>query len=140
MRAGPRGHRHGTQPLAPQEDRAGAGAADPGEGRPPPGQRLPWGVLERPFLCPQKLEEEAAPALREGPAGAAGGAQPPLLRVAIREAEARPFEVLMQFLYTDKIKYPRKGRPAPRAGGNGMGCGHPGRGWPGSPRLHPTCG
>lgn len=29
--------------------------------------------------------------------------------MAIREAEARPFEVLMQFLYTDKIKYPRKG-------------------------------
>ena len=38
-----------------------------------------------------------------------GGARPPLLHVAIREAEARPFEVLMQFLYTDKIKYPRKG-------------------------------
>ena len=38
-----------------------------------------------------------------------GRARPPLLRVAIREAEARPFEVLMQFLYTDKIKYPRKG-------------------------------
>lgn len=40
-----------------------------------------------------------------------GRARPPLLRVAIREAEARPFEVLMQFLYTDKIKYPRKGLP-----------------------------
>lgn len=38
-----------------------------------------------------------------------GRARPPLLRVAIREAEARPFDVLMQFLYTDKIKYPRKG-------------------------------
>uniref|UniRef100_A0A8C0PHU3 AIF family member 3 n=1 Tax=Canis lupus familiaris TaxID=9615 RepID=A0A8C0PHU3_CANLF len=57
----------------------------------------------------QKLEEEAGPAPREVPAGAVGGARPPLLRVAIREAEARPFEVLMQFLYTDKIKYPRKG-------------------------------
>lgn len=34
----------------------------------------------------------------------------PLLEVPIREAEAQPFEVLMQFLYTDKIKYPRKGR------------------------------
>ncbi|KAL8179263.1 UNVERIFIED_CONTAM: Leucine-zipper-like transcriptional regulator 1, partial [Gekko kuhli] len=34
--------------------------------------------------------------------------QPPL-EVTIREAEAQPFEVLMQFLYTDKIKYPRKG-------------------------------
>ncbi|XP_042765865.1 leucine-zipper-like transcriptional regulator 1 isoform X1 [Panthera tigris] len=55
----------------------------------------------------QKLEEEAAPASREDPGAA--GARPPLLHVAIREAEARPFEVLMQFLYTDKIKYPRKG-------------------------------
>ncbi|KAF7238957.1 Leucine-zipper-like transcriptional regulator 1 [Varanus komodoensis] len=35
--------------------------------------------------------------------------QQPLLEVTIREAEAQPFEVLMQFLYTDKIKYPRKG-------------------------------
>uniref|UniRef100_A0A671YE44 Leucine zipper like post translational regulator 1 n=1 Tax=Sparus aurata TaxID=8175 RepID=A0A671YE44_SPAAU len=33
----------------------------------------------------------------------------PLLEVAIREAEAQPFEVLMQFLYTDKIQYPRRG-------------------------------
>uniref|UniRef100_A0A8C4TKH6 Leucine zipper like post translational regulator 1 n=1 Tax=Erpetoichthys calabaricus TaxID=27687 RepID=A0A8C4TKH6_ERPCA len=33
----------------------------------------------------------------------------PLLEVSIREAEAQPFEILMQFLYTDKIKYPRKG-------------------------------
>ncbi|XP_078277292.1 leucine-zipper-like transcriptional regulator 1 isoform X3 [Rhinoraja longicauda] len=31
------------------------------------------------------------------------------LEVMIREAEAQPFEILMQFLYTDKIKYPRKG-------------------------------
>nr|XP_010955288.1 leucine-zipper-like transcriptional regulator 1 isoform X2 [Camelus bactrianus] len=62
----------------------------------------------------QKLEEEAGregpgAVPREGPGVAVGGARPPLLRVAIREAEARPFEVLMQFLYTDKIKYPRKG-------------------------------
>ncbi|XP_045315423.1 leucine-zipper-like transcriptional regulator 1 isoform X5 [Leopardus geoffroyi] len=57
----------------------------------------------------QKLEEEAAPTSREDPGAAVGGARPPLLHVAIREAEARPFEVLMQFLYTDKIKYPRKG-------------------------------
>ncbi|KAF5915607.1 hypothetical protein HPG69_015227 [Diceros bicornis minor] len=57
----------------------------------------------------QKLEEEAAPAPREAPGAAVGGARLPLLHVAIREAEARPFEVLMQFLYTDKIKYPRKG-------------------------------
>ncbi|XP_062398648.1 leucine-zipper-like transcriptional regulator 1 isoform X1 [Sardina pilchardus] len=34
---------------------------------------------------------------------------PPLLEVCIREAEAQPFEVLMQFLYTDKIQYPRRG-------------------------------
>lgn len=34
----------------------------------------------------------------------------PLLEVTIREAEAQPFEVLMQFLYTDKIKYPRRGK------------------------------
>ncbi|XP_073414080.1 leucine-zipper-like transcriptional regulator 1 isoform X2 [Dendrobates tinctorius] len=33
----------------------------------------------------------------------------PMLDVVIRDAEARPFELLMQFLYTDKIKYPRKG-------------------------------
>uniref|UniRef100_A0A667YPV5 Leucine zipper like post translational regulator 1 n=1 Tax=Myripristis murdjan TaxID=586833 RepID=A0A667YPV5_9TELE len=33
----------------------------------------------------------------------------PLLEVSIREAEAQPFEVLMQFLYTDKIQYPRRG-------------------------------
>ncbi|OCU02165.1 hypothetical protein XELAEV_18007926mg [Xenopus laevis] len=32
----------------------------------------------------------------------------PMLEVIIRDAEARPFELLMQFLYTDKIKYPRK--------------------------------
>ncbi|XP_053557629.1 leucine-zipper-like transcriptional regulator 1 isoform X2 [Bombina bombina] len=32
-----------------------------------------------------------------------------MLEVNIRDAEARPFEILMQFLYTDKIKYPRKG-------------------------------
>nr|XP_023415157.1 leucine-zipper-like transcriptional regulator 1 isoform X2 [Loxodonta africana] len=56
----------------------------------------------------QKLEEDASPAPREATGGAVGGARPPLLPVAIREAEARPFEVLMQFLYTDKIRYPRK--------------------------------
>ncbi|XP_031426823.1 leucine-zipper-like transcriptional regulator 1 isoform X2 [Clupea harengus] len=33
----------------------------------------------------------------------------PMLEVSIREAEAQPFEVLMQFLYTDKIQYPRRG-------------------------------
>uniref|UniRef100_A0A4X2M3P4 Leucine zipper like post translational regulator 1 n=1 Tax=Vombatus ursinus TaxID=29139 RepID=A0A4X2M3P4_VOMUR len=44
-----------------------------------------------------------------GPAGGKPPLPPSLLEVAIREAEAQPFEVLMQFLYTDKIKYPRKG-------------------------------
>lgn len=43
-----------------------------------------------------------------------------MLEVFIREAEAQPFEVLMQFLYTDKIQYPRRGTspvglPAPQA-------------------------
>lgn len=51
-----------------------------------------------------------------------GGARLPLLRVAIREAEARPFEVLMQFLYTDKIKYPRRGLPGGQGrAGTGLG-------------------
>uniref|UniRef100_A0A3B3QVT1 Leucine zipper like post translational regulator 1 n=1 Tax=Paramormyrops kingsleyae TaxID=1676925 RepID=A0A3B3QVT1_9TELE len=40
--------------------------------------------------------------------GSGSGSQP-LLEVSIREAEAQPFQVLMQFLYTDKIQYPRKG-------------------------------
>lgn len=59
----------------------------------------------------QKLEEDGALAPKEAPGSAVPRARPPLLRVAIREAEARPFDVLMQFLYTDKIKYPRKGLP-----------------------------
>ncbi|XP_063050891.1 leucine-zipper-like transcriptional regulator 1 isoform X2 [Engraulis encrasicolus] len=33
----------------------------------------------------------------------------PMLEVFFREVEAQPFEVLMQFLYTDKIQYPRRG-------------------------------
>ncbi|XP_056677341.1 leucine-zipper-like transcriptional regulator 1 isoform X2 [Monodelphis domestica] len=53
----------------------------------------------------QKSRPEAE---EEGPGP--GPPRPSLLEVAIREAEAQPFEVLMQFLYTDKIKYPRKGR------------------------------
>uniref|UniRef100_A0A673CWA7 BTB domain-containing protein n=1 Tax=Sphaeramia orbicularis TaxID=375764 RepID=A0A673CWA7_9TELE len=48
-----------------------------------------------------------------GPRDIPGGSRPsstqPLLEVSIREAEAQPFEVLMQFLYTDKIQYPRRG-------------------------------
>ena len=88
-------------------------------------QEHPWGVLELPFLFPQKLEEEAALVPTEGPGGAVGGARPPLLRVAIREAEAQPFEVLMQFLYTDKIKYPRKGLPGLGQGRSRVGVGQP---------------
>lgn len=65
-------------------------------------------VQAREWLA-QKLEEDGALAPKEAPGSTVGRARPPLLRVAIREAEARPFEVLMQFLYTDKIKYPRKG-------------------------------
>uniref|UniRef100_A0A4X2M4J1 Leucine zipper like post translational regulator 1 n=1 Tax=Vombatus ursinus TaxID=29139 RepID=A0A4X2M4J1_VOMUR len=53
----------------------------------------------------QSEPEEEGP----GPAGGKPPLPPSLLEVAIREAEAQPFEVLMQFLYTDKIKYPRKG-------------------------------
>lgn len=71
---------------------------------------------ECPYLPPQKPEEEASLAPREASGAAVGGVQLPLLRVAIREAEARPFEVLMQFLYTDKIKYPRKGLSGAGAG------------------------
>uniref|UniRef100_A0A8D0AQ63 Leucine zipper like post translational regulator 1 n=1 Tax=Sander lucioperca TaxID=283035 RepID=A0A8D0AQ63_SANLU len=52
---------------------------------------------------------------QESDEGAAGGPRDipasnrPMLEVSIREAEAQPFEVLMQFLYTDKIQYPRRG-------------------------------
>ncbi|XP_007953652.1 leucine-zipper-like transcriptional regulator 1 [Orycteropus afer afer] len=71
----------------------------------------------------QKLEEEASVAPREATGGAVGGARPPLLPVVIREAEARPFEVLMQFLYTDKIQYPRKGPPGQAHNGARSGWG-----------------
>uniref|UniRef100_A0A3Q3F849 Leucine zipper like post translational regulator 1 n=1 Tax=Labrus bergylta TaxID=56723 RepID=A0A3Q3F849_9LABR len=65
----------------------------------------------------QKTKQESS---EESDDGAAGGQRDipachrpsgtqPLLEVAIREAEAQPFEVLMQFLYTDKIQYPRRG-------------------------------
>uniref|UniRef100_A0A7M4E9A7 Leucine zipper like post translational regulator 1 n=1 Tax=Crocodylus porosus TaxID=8502 RepID=A0A7M4E9A7_CROPO len=59
----------------------------------------------------QEIEEEGREMSQKE--GAGGNVKPcrqqPLLEVTIREAEAQPFEVLMQFLYTDKIKYPRKG-------------------------------
>ncbi|XP_014382265.1 leucine-zipper-like transcriptional regulator 1 [Alligator sinensis] len=59
----------------------------------------------------QEIEEEGREMSQKE--GVGGNVKPcrqqPLLEVTIREAEAQPFEVLMQFLYTDKIKYPRKG-------------------------------
>ncbi|XP_014464890.2 leucine-zipper-like transcriptional regulator 1 isoform X2 [Alligator mississippiensis] len=59
----------------------------------------------------QEIEEEGREMSQKE--GVGGNVKPcrqqPQLEVTIREAEAQPFEVLMQFLYTDKIKYPRKG-------------------------------
>ncbi|XP_010875038.1 leucine-zipper-like transcriptional regulator 1 [Esox lucius] len=46
---------------------------------------------------------------RDIPAGTRASGNQAMLEVHIREAEAQPFEVLMQFLYTDKIQYPRRG-------------------------------
>lgn len=126
--SGPRGHCHSTKPLAPQEDSTGEGATGPGEVLPflaLPGQHHSWGDLKFPFLLLQKLDEEGALAPREAPGVALGGVRPLLLHVAIREAEARPFEVLMQFLYTDKIKYPRKGLPGLGWSRNRVGCEQP---------------
>ncbi|KAJ7426648.1 leucine-zipper-like transcriptional regulator 1 [Willisornis vidua] len=59
----------------------------------------------------QDMEDEGAtPCQKDGIGGNVKLCRlQPLLEVPIREAEAQPFEVLMQFLYTDKIKYPRKG-------------------------------
>ncbi|KAF3850871.1 hypothetical protein F7725_012643 [Dissostichus mawsoni] len=52
----------------------------------------------------EESDDGATGAPRDFPAG-----NRPMLEVCIREAEAQPFEVLMQFLYTDKIQYPRRG-------------------------------
>lgn len=68
-------------------------------------------------LCVQKTKQESSEESDEGATGGPrdipGGNRPsgtqPMLEVSIREAEAQPFEVLMQFLYTDKIQYPRRG-------------------------------
>lgn len=68
-------------------------------------------------LCVQKSKQESSEESDEvaagGPRDIFAGNRPsgtqPLLEVSIREAEAQPFEVLMQFLYTDKIQYPRRG-------------------------------
>ena len=59
----------------------------------------------------EKSDEAAAAAggSRDIQAGHRSLGTQPLLEVSIREAEAQPFEVLMQFLYTDKIQYPRRG-------------------------------
>uniref|UniRef100_A0A3B4GIJ9 Leucine zipper like transcription regulator 1 n=1 Tax=Pundamilia nyererei TaxID=303518 RepID=A0A3B4GIJ9_9CICH len=54
-------------------------------------------------------DEGAAGGSKDMPAGNRPSGTQPLLEVSIREAEAQPFEVLMQFLYTDKIQYPRRG-------------------------------
>ncbi|KAG7263404.1 hypothetical protein CRUP_007410 [Coryphaenoides rupestris] len=51
--------------------------------------------------------EEGAAGTRDVPAIKPAGAH--MLEVSIREADAQPFQVLMQFLYTDKIQYPRRG-------------------------------
>lgn len=58
-------------------------------------------------------DEAATGASRDLPAGHRPSGTQPLLEVFIREAEAQPFEVLMQFLYTDKIQYPRRGTSVP---------------------------
>uniref|UniRef100_A0A667Z5A5 Leucine zipper like post translational regulator 1 n=1 Tax=Myripristis murdjan TaxID=586833 RepID=A0A667Z5A5_9TELE len=61
----------------------------------------------------RQSSEESDEGVTGGPRDIPGGSRPsgtqPLLEVSIREAEAQPFEVLMQFLYTDKIQYPRRG-------------------------------
>lgn len=54
-------------------------------------------------------ESDEAGGSRDIPAGNRPSGTQPLLEVSIREAESQPFEVLMQFLYTDKIQYPRRG-------------------------------
>lgn len=59
--------------------------------------------------CTEESDEGAAGGPRDIPAGNRPSGSQPLLEVSIREAEAQPFEVLMQFLYTDKIQYPRRG-------------------------------
>lgn len=57
-------------------------------------------------------EDSDEAASRDLPAGHRPSGTQPMLEVFIREAEAQPFEVLMQFLYTDKIQYPRRGTAA----------------------------
>ncbi|XP_029475633.1 leucine-zipper-like transcriptional regulator 1 [Rhinatrema bivittatum] len=55
----------------------------------------------------EEMEEEGQTAAQKPEASS--GSLKPMLEVTIRDAEPQPFQVLMQFLYTDKIKYPQKG-------------------------------
>ncbi|XP_074062670.1 leucine-zipper-like transcriptional regulator 1 isoform X1 [Macrotis lagotis] len=69
--------------------------------------RCKW--LRKKIMQARERGRQAKPEPEEEAPGPKPPLPPALLEVAIREAEARPFEVLMLFLYTDKIKYPRKG-------------------------------
>uniref|UniRef100_A0A8C5CQQ4 Leucine zipper like post translational regulator 1 n=1 Tax=Gadus morhua TaxID=8049 RepID=A0A8C5CQQ4_GADMO len=71
--------------------------------------RCQW--LRRKIL---QAKQESGEEAEEGSAGpwevpAVKPSGTPNLEVSIREAEPQPFRVLMQFLYTDKIQYPRRG-------------------------------
>jgi len=57
--------------------------------------------------CNEESEESGSGSQKDNSGKSSRGL--PLLEVSIREADAQPFEVLMQFLYTDKIQYPRRG-------------------------------
>ncbi|XP_048044809.1 leucine-zipper-like transcriptional regulator 1 isoform X2 [Megalobrama amblycephala] len=57
--------------------------------------------------CNEESEESGSGSQKDNSGRSSRGL--PLLEVSIREADAQPFEVLMQFLYTDKIQYPRRG-------------------------------
>uniref|UniRef100_A0A8B9JPP2 Leucine-zipper-like transcription regulator 1 n=1 Tax=Astyanax mexicanus TaxID=7994 RepID=A0A8B9JPP2_ASTMX len=57
----------------------------------------------------EESEESSGAKQKDSPSSGRSAGGPPMLEVSIREAEAQPFEVLMQFLYTDKIQYPRRG-------------------------------
>uniref|UniRef100_A0A7N6BW71 BTB domain-containing protein n=1 Tax=Anabas testudineus TaxID=64144 RepID=A0A7N6BW71_ANATE len=66
-------------------------------------------ILQAKQESSEEIDEGAAGGHRDMFAGNKPSGTQPLLEVSIREAEAQPFEVLMQFLYTDKIQYPRRG-------------------------------
>uniref|UniRef100_A0A673CQB8 BTB domain-containing protein n=1 Tax=Sphaeramia orbicularis TaxID=375764 RepID=A0A673CQB8_9TELE len=73
--------------------------------------RCQW--LRKKILQARDRQRQLPKMSQQSPRDIPGGSRPsstqPLLEVSIREAEAQPFEVLMQFLYTDKIQYPRRG-------------------------------